>query len=163
MRARIVAAVALLALAVEVAHAQTLGEILRSRGLEPPAGAVPGLVETVRTHQSLEDQRGFLIVYAVGERERARLYATRFERVSRTWKTAPLEWSAKSSRVPTAGTARFSSGLRASDYVTVTAVTRMSPVAVVRFTPGTATIARAEGLVGHARAMEARADEAGDR
>ena len=103
MRARIVAAVALLTLAVEVAHAQTLGEILRSRGLEPPAGAVPGLVETVRTHQSLEDQRGFLIVYAVGEREPVRLYATRFERVSRTWKTAPLEWSgSKSSRVPTA-------------------------------------------------------------
>ena len=45
----------------------------------------------------------------------------------------------------------------------MTTVTRMSADAAARFTPGTATIARAEGLVGHARAMEARADEAGDR
>jgi len=81
------------------------------------------------------------------------------------WSAVPYgDYGVASNHVlPTAGTARFSSGLRASDYVTVTAVTRMSPDAVVRFTPGTATIARAEGLVGHARAMEARADEAGER
>ena len=39
----------------------------------------------------------------------------------------------------------------------------MSPAAVAHFSPGTSTLARAEGLVGHAKAMEARADEAGDR
>jgi len=36
----------------------------------------------------------------------------------------------------------------------------MSPAAAARFTPGTAAIANAEGLVGHARAMQARAEEA---
>jgi histidinol dehydrogenase len=81
------------------------------------------------------------------------------------WSAVPFgDYGVASNHVlPTAGTARFSSGLRAADYVTVTSVTRMSPDAATRFTPGTATIARAEGLVGHARAMEARADEAGDR
>jgi histidinol dehydrogenase len=81
------------------------------------------------------------------------------------WSAVPFgDYGVASNHVlPTAGTARFSSGLRAADYVTVTSVMRMSPDAAARFTPGTATIARAEGLVGHARAMEARADEAGDR
>jgi histidinol dehydrogenase len=40
---------------------------------------------------------------------------------------------------------------------------RMSPSAAAHFSPGASTLARAEGLVGHAKAMEARADEAGDR
>jgi len=82
-----------------------------------------------------------------------------------SWSAVPYgDYGVASNHVlPTAGTARFSSGLRAADYVTVTTVMRMSPDAAARFTPGTATIARAEGLVGHARAMEARADEAGDR
>ncbi len=81
------------------------------------------------------------------------------------WSAVPFgDYGVASNHVlPTAGTARFSSGLRAADYVTVTSVTRMSPDSAARFTPGTSTIARAEGLVGHARAMEARADEAGDR
>ena len=81
------------------------------------------------------------------------------------WSAVPYgDYGVASNHVlPTAGTARFSSGLRAADYVTVTAVTEMSSDAAARFTPGTATIARAEGLVGHARAMEARADEAGER
>jgi histidinol dehydrogenase len=59
--------------------------------------------------------------------------------------------------LPTAGTARFSSGLRASDYVTVSSVVEMSEDAATRFAPGAAHLARAEGLVGHARAMESRA------
>ena len=81
------------------------------------------------------------------------------------WSAVPFgDYGVASNHVlPTAGTARFSSGLRASDYVTITSVTKMSPDAAARYTPGTATIARAEGLVGHARAMEARADEAGER
>jgi histidinol dehydrogenase len=81
------------------------------------------------------------------------------------WSAVPFgDYGVASNHVlPTAGTARFSSGLRAADYVTVTAVTKMSPDAAARFAPGTATIARAEGLMGHARAMEARADEAGER
>lgn len=61
--------------------------------------------------------------------------------------------------LPTAGTARFSSGLRSSDYVTVTSVVEMTEDAAARHTPSTSCIANAEGLVGHARAMDARAPE----
>jgi histidinol dehydrogenase len=59
--------------------------------------------------------------------------------------------------LPTAGTARFSSGLRASDYVTVSSVVEMSREAAGRYAAQAARIAEAEGLVGHARAMESRA------
>ena len=78
------------------------------------------------------------------------------------WSAVPFgDYGVASNHVlPTAGTARFSSGLRASDYVTVSSVVRMSPEAAARFTPGTSAIARAEGLVGHAQAMDARAAEA---
>ena len=58
--------------------------------------------------------------------------------------------------LPTAGTARFSSGLRASDYVTVSSVVEMTDAAAARFAPAAAEIAMAEGLVGHAKAMRAR-------
>ena len=63
--------------------------------------------------------------------------------------------------LPTAGTARFSSGLRAADYVTVSSVIQMSPEAALGFSAGASALARAEGLVGHAKAMDARAVEAG--
>jgi len=80
------------------------------------------------------------------------------------WSAVPYgDYGVASNHVlPTAGTARFSSGLRAADYVTVSSVVEMSPDAARRFTPGTSTIARAEGLLGHARAMDARADDAGE-
>ena len=61
--------------------------------------------------------------------------------------------------LPTAGTSRFTSGLRASDYVTVSSVVQMTADAARRYAPGASTIARAEGLVGHARAMEARTED----
>jgi histidinol dehydrogenase len=79
------------------------------------------------------------------------------------WTAVPYgDYGVASNHVlPTAGTARFSSGLRAADYVTVSSVIEMSPEAARRFTPGTSAIARAEGLVGHAKAMDARAEEAG--
>ena len=60
--------------------------------------------------------------------------------------------------LPTAGTARFASGLRAADYVTVRSVVQMTAGAAERLAPQTSVIARSEGLVGHARAMDARAD-----
>ena len=79
------------------------------------------------------------------------------------WTAVPYgDYGVASNHVlPTAGTARFSSGLRAADYVTVSSVIEMSPEGARRFTPGTSAIARAEGLVGHAKAMDARAEEAG--
>jgi histidinol dehydrogenase len=61
--------------------------------------------------------------------------------------------------LPTAGTARFASGLRTSDFVKVMSVVEMDDGAAARFAPEVATIARAEGLVGHARAAEIRAQD----
>jgi histidinol dehydrogenase len=61
--------------------------------------------------------------------------------------------------LPTAGTARFASGLRAADFVKVMSVVEMDDRAAARFAPEVATIARREGLVGHAAAAEARTEE----
>ena len=78
------------------------------------------------------------------------------------WTAVPFgDYGVASNHVlPTAGTARFSSGLRASDYVTVASFVEMDRGAAAHFAAGTSRIANAEGLVGHARAMEARADVA---
>jgi histidinol dehydrogenase len=78
------------------------------------------------------------------------------------WTAVPFgDYGVASNHVlPTAGTARFSSGLRASDYVTVASFVEMDRAAAARYASGTSRIANAEGLVGHARAMDARADVA---
>jgi histidinol dehydrogenase len=78
------------------------------------------------------------------------------------WSAVPFgDYGVASNHVlPTSGTARFSSGLRASDYVTVRSVVRMTSAAAGRHAPAAATIANAEGLVGHAKAVEARRDRA---
>ncbi|MDP9296155.1 MAG: histidinol dehydrogenase [Actinomycetota bacterium] len=62
--------------------------------------------------------------------------------------------------LPTAGTARFASGLRASDFVTVSSVVEVSDEAAARLAPEVATIARSEGLFAHARAVELRTERA---
>jgi len=61
--------------------------------------------------------------------------------------------------LPTGGTARFSSGLRASDFVTVSSVVELDGDAARRLAPEVSEIARTEGLVGHARAVEIRVEE----
>lgn len=76
------------------------------------------------------------------------------------WTAVPFgDYGVASNHVlPTAGTARFASGLRTADYVTVRSVVQMTAEAAQRLAPQTSAIARSEGLVGHARAMDARAD-----
>ena len=76
------------------------------------------------------------------------------------WTAVPFgDYGVASNHVlPTGGTSRFASGLRAADYVTVRSVVQMTPEAAKRLAPQTSAIARSEGLVGHARAMDARAD-----
>ncbi|MBA3763984.1 MAG: histidinol dehydrogenase [Actinobacteria bacterium] len=78
------------------------------------------------------------------------------------WSAVPFgDYGVASNHVlPTAGTARFSSGLRAADYVTVTSVVELGKASAARYAPGASVIANAEGLVGHARAMDARAGAA---
>jgi histidinol dehydrogenase len=61
--------------------------------------------------------------------------------------------------LPTAGTARFSSGLRAADFVKVMSVVEVDDRATRALAPEVSAIARSEGLVGHARAVEVRTEE----
>jgi histidinol dehydrogenase len=58
--------------------------------------------------------------------------------------------------LPTMSTARFSSGLRAADFVTVRSFVEASPEALETIGPEVEAVARAEGLPGHARAVEVR-------
>ena len=78
------------------------------------------------------------------------------------WSAVPFgDYGIASNHVlPTAGTARFSSGLRAADFVTIRSVVEMDAGSSAKLAPEASTIARGEGLVGHARAMDARKDRA---
>ncbi len=63
--------------------------------------------------------------------------------------------------LPTSGTARFSSGLRTADFVTVRTVVECTADAARALAPQVATIAQAEGLAAHARAALVRTERAG--
>jgi len=78
------------------------------------------------------------------------------------WSAVPFgDYGVASNHVlPTAGTARFASGLRAADFVTIRSVVQMSAEAAASFADQASAIARAEGLGGHARAMELRKERA---
>ncbi len=58
--------------------------------------------------------------------------------------------------LPTDGAARLRGGLSAADFVKVIAVQELSPQALAALAPTITTLARAEGLEAHARAVEAR-------
>ncbi len=58
--------------------------------------------------------------------------------------------------LPTNGTARFSSPLNVDDFVKKSSIIRYSKEALLRDAAGIATLARHEGLEGHARAVEIR-------
>ncbi|MDQ2711184.1 MAG: histidinol dehydrogenase [Acidobacteriota bacterium] len=58
--------------------------------------------------------------------------------------------------LPTRGAARLRGGLSAADFVKVIAVQRLSPAALEDLAPTITTLARAEGLEAHARAVEVR-------
>ncbi len=78
------------------------------------------------------------------------------------WTPVPFgDYGVASNHVlPTSGTARFSSGLRAADFVTVSGVVELSADAALALAPDVETIARAEGLLAHARAVTIRAERA---
>jgi len=78
------------------------------------------------------------------------------------WTPVPFgDYGVASNHVlPTSGTARFSSGLRAADFVTVSSVVEMSEEAALALAPEVSEIGRSEGLTGHARAVEVRAERA---
>ena len=58
--------------------------------------------------------------------------------------------------MPTAGSARFSSPVNVFEFLKVTSVLAVSPERLQRLGPSGITIAKAEGLMAHARALELR-------
>ncbi len=58
--------------------------------------------------------------------------------------------------LPTGGAARLRGGLSAADFVKVIAIQQLSPSALNELAPAITTLARAEGLEAHARAVEVR-------
>jgi len=64
--------------------------------------------------------------------------------------------------MPTGGTARFRSPLGVSDFLKLTTVVSLSGEELEKLGPAAATIARAEGLTAHARAVEMRLDKGGE-
>ncbi len=58
--------------------------------------------------------------------------------------------------LPTGGAARVRGGLSATDFVKLIAVQELSPAALDTLMPSITTLARAEGLEAHARAVEVR-------
>jgi histidinol dehydrogenase len=58
--------------------------------------------------------------------------------------------------LPTGGAARVRGGLNAADFVRVVSVQRLTSRGLARLGPTVRTLARAEGLVGHARSIEVR-------
>jgi histidinol dehydrogenase len=61
--------------------------------------------------------------------------------------------------MPTGGSARFSSPLGVHDFLKVTSIVNISKETAEEIGPAGAQIGRAEGLTGHARAIESRLDE----
>lgn len=64
--------------------------------------------------------------------------------------------------LPTSGTARFSSPLGVYDFVKRTAFMQFSKERLAELAPHIATLARTEGLEGHARSIEVRFDQTKD-
>jgi histidinol dehydrogenase len=76
--------------------------------------------------------------------------------------TAYGDYVAGSNHVlPTAGTARFGSALSVENFLCKVAVISLIPAAISELTPPLVEIAKAEGLVAHARAAELRQEKFG--
>ncbi len=60
--------------------------------------------------------------------------------------------------LPTARSARFSSGLSVLDFMKRTTIARMSPGALAAIGPSAETLARSEGLEAHALSVRLRLD-----
>jgi histidinol dehydrogenase len=64
--------------------------------------------------------------------------------------------------MPTGGTARFSSPIHVGEFTKVISVCALNRKALRRLGPATSTLARAEGLTAHARAIERRLERAAE-
>ena len=61
--------------------------------------------------------------------------------------------------LPTARSARFSSGLSVMDFVKRTTMTKMTPASLVAIGPAAETLAKSEGLQAHGLSVRARLDK----
>ncbi len=82
---------AAVALVAGPAHAETLGEVLAARHVGPPPSRLV-LDQPLETYQVLDDDRDLLVVYVGPPAVAARLQAARFERATRRWTVARLDW-----------------------------------------------------------------------
>lgn len=64
--------------------------------------------------------------------------------------------------LPTARSARFSSGLSVTDFLKRTTLSRLDPAALAAIGPAAVTLALSEGLSAHARSVQARLDSLND-
>ena len=88
---------AVLALLVGPACAETLGEVLAARGVAPAPRLGP-LDQPLQAYQVLDDERDLVVVYVARPPVAPRLQAARFERATRRWTTAALDWRMASDR-----------------------------------------------------------------
>ena len=63
--------------------------------------------------------------------------------------------------MPTGGSATFASPLGVHDFLKVTSLVRLDQATVDAIAPAAAAIGHAEGLTGHARAVESRMTKGG--
>lgn len=75
-----------------VVRAETLAGVLKAHGVALPAGSIPDLERTVDNHRVLDDARDLLVVYTLGRGDAAQVHAVRFDKRSRAWRSAALEW-----------------------------------------------------------------------
>jgi hypothetical protein len=93
----LLAGLAGLALLGGPARAETLGEVLAARGVALAPRLVP-LDEPVQAYQILDDERDVVVVYVAGPPVAPLLRAARFERATRRWTAASLDWRVASDR-----------------------------------------------------------------
>jgi hypothetical protein len=91
MVARMLGALAALALVAMPAHAETLRDLLQARGLIPPPD-LAHLDGPLQATQVLDDPRDLLALLTVGDGPAAGLHAVRFDRAASRWTSAPLQW-----------------------------------------------------------------------
>lgn len=82
----------LLVVSCSVVRAETLAGILKAHGVALPSGSIPDLDRTVDNHRVLDDTRDLLVAYTLGRGDAAQVHAVRFDKRSRAWRSAALEW-----------------------------------------------------------------------
>jgi histidinol dehydrogenase len=140
-----------------------------AREIQRQLPGVPAARESIRRHGGIIVTASIREALALANDAAAEHLVVESEEMARTVRCAGSlfvgSWTAQvagdyaigSNHVlPTAGAARVRGGLSASDFVRQFTVQRMSRIGLRRIAPTVVTLARAEGLEGHARSIEIR-------